>query len=89
MWMRVDWGKTSFAQEEKNPRLLSELDDFLNFFEFIAYLRKRGELKPEEVQAMFDYPLRKIAQDQPIIEYLRRNGYEQLDALLRDLRYAF
>ncbi len=88
MRVRIDWGDTGFAKEEKDRDLLRELDDFLNFFEFIAYLQKRGELKEKEVRAMFDYPLRRIAEEQPILEYVRRYGYEELDALLKDLRYA-
>jgi hypothetical protein len=87
MFSRIDWAETSFIEQEK-PKLLQKLDEYLNFFEFVAILHKRKELKKDEIVDMFDYPLRKIAQDQPIIKYLRRNGYEQLDALLKDLRYA-
>lgn len=88
MRVRVDWGDTAFVREDKDTGLLSDLDNFLNFFEFLAYLRRRNELKLSEIQAMFPYPLSTIAKDNAILEYLRKWGYEESDALLKELRYA-
>lgn len=88
MRVRVDWGDTAFVREDKDTGLLSDLDNFLNFFEFLAYLRRRNELKLSEIQAMFAYPLSTIAKDNAVLEYLRKWGYEELDALLKELRYA-
>ncbi len=70
--------------------MLQELDDYLNFFEFIAYLVKRNELKREEVLAMFDYPLRRVAEDKAVSKYIFRPeyGFEELRDLLKKLGYA-
>ena len=67
---------------------MGELDDYLNFFEFIAYLWKRRELKLEEVKAIFEYPLQKIARDQAVLGYVRRYSYDELAGLLTELRYV-
>lgn len=88
MRVRIDWGDTAFVQEEKDASLLGDLDNFLNFFEFLAYLRKQRELQLREIQAMFAYPLSTISKDKAILAYLRKYGYEELDALLKELRYA-
>ncbi len=57
---------------------------------FIAYLVKRNELKREEVLALFDYSLRRIAKDNAVSEYIARPeyGYEELRDLLKELGYA-
>ena len=90
MRARIESGETGFAKEEKDSALLEQLDDYLNFFEFIAYLHERNELKKEEVAAMFDYPLRKIARDEAVSQYLSQPeyGYEGVRELLKDLGYA-
>ncbi len=88
MRIAVDWGETAFVRAENDKSLLGKLDDYLNFFELVAHLQDRKGLKPEEVKAMFDYPLRAIAQDKDVLPYLRKYGYEQLDALLKKLGYA-
>lgn len=90
MRIRIDWGDTGFVSEEKDRQLMQEFDDYLNFFEFLAYLLKRGEIKHEEVLAMFDYPLRRIAEDRAVSKYVLRPeyGYEELRDLLKELGYA-
>ncbi len=90
MRSRIDWGETSFVREETDRQLMQELDDYLNFFEFIAYLLETGELKREEILAMFDYPLRRIATDKWVCTYVQRQdyGYEGLSDLLKKLGYA-
>lgn len=88
MRIRIDWGDTGFISEEKDSQLLGELDNFLNFFEFLAFLKKRREVTPEEVKAMFEYPLKMLATNGTVLAYIRKYGYEELDALLKELRYA-
>lgn len=85
MRVRIDWGDTAFVSEEKDQQLMQELDDYLNFFEFIAYLLKRGELRRDEVLAMFDYPLHRIAADNSVSQHVGRPeyGYEGLRDLLK------
>ncbi len=91
MRVRIDWSKTAFAlkEQEDNAELLGQLDDYLNFFEFVAYLQERKELKETEIITMFDYPLQRIAKDSSVVQYMRRpeNGYEKLPGLLMKLGY--
>jgi hypothetical protein len=88
MRIRIDWGDTGFIAEEKDSDLLGDLDNFLNFFEFVAFLKKRSEITVEEIRAMFEYPLKMIAVNGATLAYVRKYGYEELDALLKELRYA-
>ncbi len=84
---RIDWGDTAFlAQEDKDA--LSDFDDYLNFFEFIGYLWKSGELERTEISVMFDYSLQQLGENKTIRSYLTKYGYEQLNALLDELRYS-
>lgn len=88
MRIRLDSHDTKFVSEEKDLDLLGDLDDFLNFFEFIAYLWKKGELQLEEVRALFAYPLRTIAEDEAVMIYVSKYGYDDdLGALLEELGY--
>jgi hypothetical protein len=88
MRIRIDDHDTEFVVEEKNSELLGDLDNFLNFFEFVAFLRKQGEIKPEEINAMFAYPLSTLATDKNVLAYIRKYGYEELNALLKEMGYA-
>lgn len=88
MRIRIDWGDTAFISDEKDSQLLGELDNFLNFFEFLAFLKKRGEITSDEVKAMFEYPLKVVAANGAVLAYVKKYGYEELDALLKELRYA-
>lgn len=87
--MRIDLGRTDFVKREGNAEEMAELDDFLNFFEFVAYLHEQGELNDDEVRSMFDYTLRKLAKDKALAEYVDKPeyGYEKLPKLLRKLGY--
>jgi len=64
-----------------DPDLEQKWTDYLNFFEFIAYLQKVGELKSEDVDAMFRYW---IDQLRPFQGHLAEYGYENLVQLLRE-----
>ncbi len=88
MRIRVEWRDTAFISEDQNRELLLRLDDFLNFFEFVAILKRNKKLNQEEVKQMFDFPLRSIAENQDVMAYLRKYGYEELHALLKEMSYA-
>ena len=87
MRVRLDLGQTDFLRGD-DKELAADLDDFLNFFEFIAFLRRRGEIKPAEVRALFAYPLQTIGKNPDVISYLREYDYGELDRLLKELGYA-
>jgi hypothetical protein len=86
--VRVDRGDTKFIAEESDFYLLDELDELLNFFEFIAYLQKRGDLQRDEILVMFEYPLRMIAKDQAVFGDVSQYGYDELRGLLKELGYV-
>jgi hypothetical protein len=58
--------------------------DYLNFFEFMAYLKACGQLSAKDVGAMFDYYLRVLTKHDDVRKYVMddRNGYGYLKKLL-------
>jgi len=62
----------------------SDLTDYLNFFEFMAYLEACGQLTKSDVAALFDYYLRLLSKHKDVREYVgeSRNGYGYLKKLL-------
>jgi len=76
--------KAVALQEIKQKVSDAELSDYLNFFEFVAVLKKSGQLKQEEVEDLFGYYLGRLSDKPEIRDYIVRNGYELLDVLLRD-----
>jgi hypothetical protein len=76
-----------FSQEERD--LLDEFTDYLNFFEMMAFLSKSGKIKVEDVAQIFDYYLRRfgeIKQQKAIMEYLEKDGFENLRQLLVEFK---
>ena len=85
MRVRLDAGDTAFLREPGVSDTGAELDDFLNFFEFIAFLWRRREIQIEEVRALFAYPLQTLAKNADVISYVREYDYGELDRLLKEL----
>lgn len=58
--------------------------DYLNFFEFMAYLRHSSQLSRKDVSALFDYYLRVLTKHDDVRKYVMddRNGYGYLKKLL-------
>lgn len=58
--------------------------DYLNFFEFVAYLRACGQLSSKDVAALFDYYLRVLNKHEDVRKYVLddKNGYGYLKGLL-------
>jgi len=88
MRVLLDQGKTEFVRGGDNQKLSADLDDFLNFFEFIAFLQQNKEIKLREIQVMFAYPLQTIGKNPEVMAYVREYDYGELDRLLKELRYA-
>jgi hypothetical protein len=61
-----------------------ELSDYLNFFEFVAVLRKSRQLTQEEIEDLFHYYLDCLENCQAVRAYIAKKGYEQLDRLLAE-----
>jgi hypothetical protein len=58
--------------------------DYLNFFEFIAYLKSSKQLKDSEIEALFGYYLDCLNRHDRVRRYISdpQNGYEGLANLL-------
>jgi hypothetical protein len=78
-------------EEPNSPeihRLVQEEDpaftDYLNFFEFMGYLKKSGQLSRTDVDALFDYYLRSLRGHEIVRKYMGDDskGYRYLRALL-------
>ena len=66
--------------EEQDARFT----DYLNFFEFTAYLKACGQLSQKDVAALFDYYLRVLGKHEAVRKYVleENNGYGYLKRLL-------
>src|SRR5262249_38055755 len=62
----------------------TEFTDYLNFFEFVTFLRDSKELRNEEIEALFGYFLGCLGRHDRIREHINSpgNGYERLKAML-------
>jgi hypothetical protein len=62
-----------------------DFTDYLNFFEFMAYLRHRSQLSERDVAALFDYYLRNLSKHESVRKYVEkdRNGFGFLKELLQ------
>jgi hypothetical protein len=68
---------------------LDQFTDYLNFFEWLAYLEEEKQLTFPQLDTMFGYYLARLAQvdrNHQLRQYIRDKGYEQLHRLLD--RYA-
>jgi len=64
-----------------------EFTDYLNFFEYVAYLNANGQLTDSEVEGLFGYYFNCLGQNPDIMGYIENtatHGYEQLAKLLHD-----
>lgn len=76
-------GEGEFSQEERD--LFDGFTDYLNFFEFVAYLLEQRQLDRPDVRAMFEYYLTRIGQlrdSKELGDYIKNTGFERLHALL-------
>jgi hypothetical protein len=68
----------------KRSGLTDQLWDYLNFFEFVAGLQKLKQIRERDLKLLLQYPIERIAADEEIMDCLDREGFEHLDALLRE-----
>lgn len=69
---------------DKTSDLVEAFVDYLNFFELVGSLRKLRQLKASEVSMLFQYYLSLLCKHGFVRSYVRKQGFEQLDALLRE-----
>jgi len=58
----------------------AELTDYLNFFEFVAYLQSSKQLSEADVQALFSYYLECLRKHETVAAYIKdpKKGFEHL-----------
>ena len=64
---------------------LDQFTDYLNFFEWVAFLEEEGQLTFEQVDVMFKYYLTRLLEidkNRQLRKYIQSHSYEQLDRLL-------
>ncbi len=61
----------------------ADFTDYLNFFEFVAFLEKSKQLKFEEIDHLFSYYLRCLYKRKDIRDYVEKKDYEWLSRLLK------
>jgi len=75
-------GNQSAAIDKLVSEEPAEFTDYLNFFEFVAVLRKARQLTQQEIEDLFCYYLDCLENSKQVRDYISRKGYERLDALL-------
>jgi hypothetical protein len=63
--------------------IADELYRYLNFFEFLAGLRRLRQISDPEIRILFDYDLTMIRRHEFIVAALRPQGFEYLHELLK------
>ena len=66
----------------------AEFTDYLNFFEFVAFLAESGQLTAQQVDTLFSYYLKNLKKHAPVQDYVndQRKGFEKLRKLLGSTR---
>lgn len=59
-----------------------EFTDYLNFFEFVAFLERKGQLSREELEALFDYYIKCLKRHPRVLTFIKDNGFEELKKML-------
>jgi hypothetical protein len=81
---QLDCPKDSEQVSEIVVREESAFTDYLNFFEFIAFLKNSNQLTDSEIDALFGYYLDCLTRHDKVSQYIHNatNGYEGLVKLL-------
>jgi hypothetical protein len=64
---------------------VDQFTDYLNFFEWLAYLEEQKQLTFQQLDTMFGYYLTRLLQvdrSRQLRQYIQEKGYEQLQELL-------
>jgi hypothetical protein len=82
--------KTSFSDKANysNHLLQEKLVSYLNFFEFIAALKKRGQLELSDINMTFGYYISRLSDDENswIKNALVVNEFKNLPSLIADIK---
>ena len=82
---KLDCDETSKDVENLVQNQPFEFTDYLNFFEFVAFLKNSNQITIEEVQDLFGYYLNCLSWHQSVRSYLKPTGYELLENMLKEI----
>ena len=68
-----------------DAELCEQLVDYLNFFEFIASLWAMKQLSLREIRMLFQYYLELNARHEPVLQFIRTQGFESLQKMMATL----
>jgi hypothetical protein len=77
------------GNEQAIAKLVEDEDpaftDYLNFFEFLAYLEESGEVKRADMLGIFGYYLKNLKSSPPVIAYVKdpAKGFEKLRRVIQ------
>jgi hypothetical protein len=77
------------ADEQRIAKLVAQeapsFTDYLNFFEFVAYLEESGQVKKTDVDGIFGYYLQNLKSSHHIIQYIKNpsKGFEKLRRIIQ------
>lgn len=93
MRLMIDYGRKEQIEMLKNAiendcedKLVEELVDYLNFFEFIASLWKLGQLPLKEIAMVFEYYILRIGDYDFLNKFLVDQHFHHLPELIKVLR---
>jgi hypothetical protein len=69
-----------------DAELAEQLVDYLNFFEFIASLWAMKQLSLREIRMLFQYYLELNARHEPVFQFIKTQGFENLDKMMTTLK---
>jgi len=77
--------KGNHRENDSKLQIIEEkFTDYLNYFEFLCYLREIKQLNEKDIKAMYDYYLRKLKEKNLVFNYIRKYGYEKLEKFLKE-----
>jgi gamma-glutamylcyclotransferase (GGCT)/AIG2-like uncharacterized protein YtfP len=81
-------GRYNEIDTEEERRLVKELDNFLNYMEYVLYLEDNNQISRDDVEVTFGYWIGVLADDQHALlrDYCDKFGYERVSALVGERR---
>jgi hypothetical protein len=64
---------------------VEQMVDYLNFFEFVGSLLRLGQISLRDVRMLFEYYLRNIQSHGWLRQFVKDQGFESLDLLLKEI----
>ena len=84
----VDKSVKNVSLDAEEEKLAHDLDDYLNFFQFIGWLLQKKDLTQDDVTGMFSYYVNDLCGDHNdwLLPYIHKYKFDGLEKLLREAR---